>query len=57
MVDVTDTPDVKVGDEVVVLGEQDGQMISTFEHAELCDTLPYNVLCALQANIPRVVVD
>lgn len=56
MVDVTDIPQTKVGDEVVVLGQQGDQMISTFEHAELCDTLPYNVLCALQAYIPRILV-
>ncbi len=58
IVDVTDIPHVEVGDEVVLLGEQDGELLSTYEMAELCmQTLPYNVITAFQETLPRFVVD
>jgi alanine racemase len=58
IVDVTDIPYAEVGDEVVLLGEQDGELLSTYEMAELCmQTFPYNIITAFQETIPRYVVD
>ncbi len=56
MVDVSAVLSAQVGDEVVILGSQAGGTISTYEHGVLCNTLPYNVLTAFQAYIPRVLV-
>jgi alanine racemase len=44
MVDVTAFPGVRIGDEVVLLG--DG--ITADDHARLADTIPYEILCAIR---------
>jgi alanine racemase len=46
MVDVTAIPDVRIGDEVVVLG--DG--ITADDHARLAQTIPYEILCAVRVG-------
>jgi alanine racemase len=46
MVDVTAIPGVRIGDEVVVLG--DG--ITADDHARLAQTIPYEILCAVRAG-------
>src|SRR5580698_1215091 len=38
VVDVTEIPDVTAGDEVVILGEQDGEAITAFDHARVVGT-------------------
>jgi len=45
--DVTDIPGVSPGDEVVILGAQDGETISAQDLAGLIGTINYEVLCAL----------
>ena len=50
MVDVTDLPDVKVGDEVEVFGET--MLCET--NAKLCDTIGYELLCAVSKRVPRL---
>ena len=55
MADVTDIPGASVGDEVVLLGEQDGQRISAEDLARLSETIPYEILCRVAARVPRVV--
>ena len=49
MVDITDLPDVKVGDEVEVFGET--MLCET--NAKLCDTIGYELLCAVSKRVPR----
>jgi alanine racemase len=46
MVDITAIPGVRVGDEVVVLG--DG--ITADDHARLAQTIPYEILCAVRVG-------
>ncbi len=54
MADVTDIPDVKVGEEAVVIGSS-GPLSQGAEHlAELLDTIPYEVLCGINKRIPRI---
>ena len=53
-VDVTGTPGVEVGDEVVLLGESNGRTIDAGEHAHLCETIPYEILCSISKRVPRV---
>jgi len=52
-VDVTGL-DVAPGDEVVILGEQDGAIIDAREMAAAVGTIPYEVLCRLGSRIKRV---
>ncbi len=52
MVDVGDE-EVRVGDEVVLIGKQGGEEISLQEIAKLCDTNAYEILCAFNDRLPR----
>jgi alanine racemase len=53
-VDITDVEDVKVDEEVVLLGRSEGDVISADEIAELVGTIPYEVLCRISRKFPRV---
>lgn len=53
MVDIGDK-EAYVGDEVVLIGKQGDQEITINEIADLCDTIPYEVLCFFNDRIPRV---
>ena len=50
MVDVTDIPNVKVGDEVVVFGED----LPLEEKADTVGTIQYEMLCGVSRRVPRV---
>ncbi|HVP60036.1 MAG TPA: alanine racemase [Myxococcaceae bacterium] len=56
MVDVTDVPGAEVGDEVVLLGRQGPEVQDAHQLAALEGTIAYDVLCAIGARVPRVVV-
>ena len=57
MVDVTGIPGVAIGDEVVLLGRQGAESIDAWELADLTHTIPWEVLCAISARVPRVLVE
>jgi alanine racemase len=54
MVDVTRIPEVAIGDEVVLLGRQERNSISAWDLADLTGSVPWEVLCAISARVPRV---
>lgn len=45
---------VEMGDEVVLIGEQNGQAISVDEIAKLEDTISYEVVCSIGKRVPRM---
>ena len=49
MIDVTDLPQLKVGDEIEVFGEH--ELIETA--AKQCGTISYELLCAVSKRVPR----
>ncbi|MGM0651231.1 MAG: alanine racemase [Bacillota bacterium] len=53
MVDVTDVPGVRLGDEVVLYGKQGQEEIKVEEAAELIGTINYELLCAVSKRVPR----
>ncbi len=53
MVDVTDVPGAKVGDEAVLLGAQGEERISADELAGKAGTIAYEILCAVGRRVPR----
>ncbi len=55
MIDVTGT-DVAPGDEVVIIGEQDGESIGVREMAAAVGTIPYELLCRVGSRIERMYV-
>jgi alanine racemase len=55
MIDITDiTGDVKVGDEVVLFGRQNGSEIKIEDVAKDIGTINYEVVCIIGKRIPRV---
>lgn len=54
MVDATAIPGVAVGDEVVLIGQQEDERITARDMAEWTGTISYEVLCAISPQIPRL---
>jgi len=54
IVDVTDVPDCRVGDEVVALGSQGDEEIGARELAEQAQTIPWEILTNVGARVPRI---
>ena len=53
MIDVTHIPDVKMGDEVVIFGQQGGSILPIEEVAEQIGTINYEIVCMVGKRIPR----
>jgi alanine racemase len=54
MVDCGDDDSVEVGDEVVLFGRQDGELITAWDWAERLDTIAYEIVCAIAIDrVPR----
>ena len=54
MIDVTGIEDVKVGDEVVLIGRQGEETITAEELASLLGTINYEIVCMIGKRVPRV---
>jgi alanine racemase len=54
IVDVSHIRGVKVGDEVVLIGRDQGKSVDAVELARLCESVPYEILCGLSQRVPRV---
>lgn len=54
MVRIPDGLEVEPGDEVVLIGEQNGEWITASEVAGLIGTINYEVLCAISKRVPRL---
>jgi alanine racemase len=55
MIDVTDVPGVRAGDEVVLIGRQGHDQITVAEIAQKLGTIPYEVITQILARVPREV--
>lgn len=53
MLDVTDIGRVREGDEVVVIGSQDGATITADGLAAACGTINYEIVTAIRPRVPR----
>ena len=56
MVDVTDVPDVKVGDEVIIMGTDGKNTILADDIAKATGTINYEIVCAFGKRLPKVYV-
>lgn len=54
IVDVTDVPDVRCGDEAVLVGRQQGAEITIGEFSRNADTIPWETLCSVTKRVPRL---
>jgi alanine racemase len=54
MVNLGSNTDVRVGDEVVLIGHSREQEITAYEWAEKLDTITYEVTCQINQRVPRL---
>ncbi|HEU4724309.1 MAG TPA: alanine racemase [Candidatus Eisenbacteria bacterium] len=54
MVDVSDIPDVRLEDEVVLWGDQRGARLDLNEVADRAQTIPYELLCGMGKRVVRL---
>ncbi len=54
MIDVTDVPDVKLGDEVIIMGSDGKLTVSADDIAAATGTINYEILCAFGQRLPKV---
>lgn len=57
IVDVTDVPNVKEGDEVTLIGEREGLRVKAEDLAVWADTISYEVTCGIHRRVPKVFVE
>lgn len=53
MLDVTDLPDLRAGERVVLMGDQGTAAIDAHELAQWAGILPYEILCGISKRVPR----
>lgn len=54
MVDVTNVPNCKQGDEVILIGRQGEDEISVDEVAAKAGTINYEIICGINKRVPRI---
>jgi alanine racemase len=57
MIDITLIPDVKIGDEVVLIGNQNEMDVSIASFSELSNLLNYELLTRIPSEIPRHITE
>ncbi len=56
MVDATELPDLKAGDEVILLGEDQGVSITVPVMAKMLNTIEHEITCDISLRVPRIYV-
>jgi alanine racemase len=54
MLDVGDIAGVQLGDEVVVFGQQENEILTVDEMAATLSTINYEIITGISARVPRV---
>lgn len=57
MIDITECGDVKIGDEVVIMGESKGLSVTADNLADILGTISYEILCMVSRRVPRVYIE
>jgi alanine racemase len=57
LVDVTHIPEVALNDDVILIGEQNGNRISAAEIAEKIDTISYEITCGISPRVTKIYQD
>jgi alanine racemase len=56
VIDVTEIPDVALGDEVAIIGSQGDETITAYDHADAAGTIPWEVLTRINSHVRRIPV-
>lgn len=54
LIDVSEIPDVQLGEEAVIIGKQGKEEIQVEELSQKANTIPYELLCNISKRVPRV---
>ena len=57
IIDVTDIPNVKLEDKVVMIGEENGLTISAEDIAQQSGTISYEITCGINRRVPKIYVE
>lgn len=55
-IDVTDIPDVKMDDDVIIIGRSASLSITAGDIAREIHTIPYEVFCGIRKRVPRIYI-
>ena len=56
IIDVTEIPDVKLENRVIIIGDQDDLIISAEELAQRSNTISYEITCGINRRVPKTYV-
>lgn len=56
MADVTEIPDIKIGDEVIIFGSDGNNTITVESVAQMLGTINYEVVCSVGKRVPRAYI-
>jgi alanine racemase len=54
IIDVSRVANIKVGDEVILIGAAADKKIDAIDLARWCESVPYEILCGISQRVPRV---
>ena len=57
MIDVSDVPEAKSGDIVILIGDDGGDRITADDLAQIYGTIGYEVVCGNSKRVPRIYID
>ena len=57
MVDIGTSLNVKEGDDVIIIGEDNNTKITAWDIADIAETIPYEVCCSIADRVPRIYSD
>ena len=53
VIDLTDIPQAQVGDEAVLIGDQEQDLLTVDDMAARCGRIPYELMCGIGQQVPR----
>lgn len=56
MIDVTDIPELKIGDRVVIMGRSENEMLSAEILGSMCHSFNYEIICSFMPRVTRIYV-
>ena len=56
MIDITGIEHIKIGDEVILIGESENNRFNADDIAEIIGTINYEVTCMISKRVPRVYI-
>jgi alanine racemase len=54
VIDVTEIPSVKAGDEVILIGTQGGETITAVDHSTVAETISWEIFTRIGPRVPRI---